>query len=582
MKFRIAVILTIALAITFTFQNCGPGFKTASPESFSAELGSNIPVNVGSNKTNPFICPTGSEQGKKPMLRLTREQYSNTLKNLVGSTIHTQALPAISSLYSDVLKKSVNDFSNTITDTQMTAYQSIAEVVYNALQANTTAAQALAGSCITQTTVTTACRDNFIKSFGLKAFRRPLEAAEVTRWATQVFALGESGPESVALTAYGMMMSPYFLMKTELGNTASAETTTFNLTPYEVAARLSYDLTDSPPDQMLMAAAAANQLQTSEQLKTHVDRLMASALGRAKVLAFFSFWLDPQSYGATAYTSDFLQGLDVTAVNNEFEREMNQYIDHMVFTRNASLEELLTSRESFARTPAVAAIYGHAPVAAGGNPAMTGMERKGLLMRGPILASEGNETHPILRGVKVRTRILCENLGLPSGVLTNDPTFFSDSARTRLSTRARTEGLTSDASCMACHQSINPAGFAFENFDGLGRLRSVEKAYALNGTLLAEHAINTSSSGIYVGGSQTRSIRDGLDLIDGLLAENKMPACFLRQSFRYYRVQIESADDSCVLNEAYNKLMVESSNGPLLEALKATYLHKSLLTRRIQ
>lgn len=577
------LIVSSSLALVLFFQNCGPGFETVSVEGFSTELTSSIPVAIGSSQQNPFTCATPDSLSTKPILRLSKTQYSNTLLNLVGSQTHALAQGLINSLYGDTLRKSAKDFINPISDTQLSAYQSIAELVYNSIQSNPTVAQNIAGTCIQQVPVTALCRETFLKAIGLKAFRRPLEAAEIKKWDTQVFALGESGAESVALVTYGMMMSPHFLLRNELGEANSPTQNVFDLTPYEVASRLSYELTDSPPDQSLLDAAATNQLSSTTQLKFHVDRLINSPLGRAKVVSFFNYWLDPQRYSPSVFAVDFLQGLDVISLNDEFARELDEYIEYMVFTKNASFEELLTSRESFARTPAAAMVYGHNPVAPGSSPALTSSERKGIFMRGSVLATEGNETHPILRGVKVRTRYLCEILGLPAGVMTNDPTFFSDSARTRLSTRDRTEGITAGASCMGCHALINPAGFAFENFDGLGRIRNIEKAFSTSGNILAQHPIVTDSDRVFVGGAKVTSIRDGIDLIESMLKENQLPACFLRQSNRFFKVQTETADDGCVLKDAYSKLIpATDTQAPLIEALKNSYIHASVLKRRLQ
>lgn len=387
--------------------------------------------------------------------------------------------------------------------------------------------------------------------------------------------------DRVGLVVYGMLMSPNFLLKPEIG-TEPADADTFALSPFELASRLSYDLTDGPPDAELMAAATANKLSSRAELAAHVDRLVSSARGRAKIRAFFVYWLNPQRYSAASFAADFLQGVDVVQLNDEFEREMFEYLDYMVFTKKASLEDLLTSRESFARGPA-AEVYGHVPHVPNGPPAIMSAERKGLLMRGPVIATEGNETHPIVRGVKIRTRFLCETMGLPSGVMTNDPTFFSDEARALHSTRFRTDGLTSQGACVGCHRLINPPGFAFENFDGLGRVRAVERAYSVQGAFLAEHEIRTDSSNVLLGNVQSVNISNGLDVVDRMLEANTMPGCFVRQAHRFYKAQLESAeDDGCALSSSYQKLMVENSEAPLLEMFKSAYLHDSVFRRRMK
>lgn len=532
--------------------------------------------------TNPFACSSPDLQAVSSLQRLTRTQYSNTLLNLIGTTLHAQVQPLIDGMADDTIRKKVSDYSPLISDAQMTAYQAVAEKVYTLVQGDSAAAAALGGACINASPVTASCRDQFIGNIGLKAFRRPLSTAEVQKFAQSAFDLGRSGAEGVGLTLYAMLMAPDLLLHLELGATNDTSTAaSFALTPYEVAARISYGLTDSPPDSALLAAAAQNQLSTEAQVGAQVDRLMNTSAAKRKILTFFAYYLDPRYYPASAYYADFLAGLDVRAANAEFEREMYEYLDYMLFTKKASFYDLMTSRESFARTAAVANIYGHAPVS-GNTPAQTATSRIGLLMRTPVISTEGAETHPILRGAKIQSRFLCETVGLPVGVLVTDSSFFTDTARTQMSTRQRTTGLTADASCMACHTKINAAGFVFENLDGLGRVRSMEAAYSLNGRFLANHPIDTRVSGVALGGAAVADFSDGTDLVRKLAQGSSLPACFVTQTRRYYQLRDDRADDSCVQNQLYAALVGSNNAAPVVEVFKKQIVNRSLFTRRMR
>jgi hypothetical protein len=558
------------------FQNCGPSFQVAEFESTSS--GGALLTSSGSFKQNPFSCTAPDVQAVNSLQRMTRIQYANNLKSLVGAQASTQVANLINTLYEDTLKKNVKDFSNTITDNQMTAYQSIAEGVYTYLRATPAVVQQLGGACFQITPLTAACRDAAIQKLGLAAFRRPLTAIEVKQWATDVFSQGENVNDSLGLLIYALMQSPDFLLHLELGDSTSAAAGTFQLTSYEVASRLSYGLMDSPPDQKLYEAAAAGQLATLAQVELQVDRLLATPEAQAKVRNFFTYWLDPRRYSASNFSADFLQGLDVAAANDEFARELYEYVDNIVFTKKGSFEDLIVGQESFARTAAVASIYGHS-VVTGTAPAQISKERKGLLMRSPVLANDGNETHPILRGVKFRNRFLCETLGIPSGINTNDPTFFSDSARARLSTRDRTAGITASPACMGCHSAINPVGFAFESFDSLGRIRSIETAFSSMGQRLAQHPIKTDSSSVNLGG-QSVAVHDGLDLVDSMMKENVLPGCFVKQVSRFYRIQQESSDDACLFSAIYDRAIITPQT-PVLEAFRQQFLNTNLFKRRM-
>jgi hypothetical protein len=567
--------LTLGLCFVF-FQNCGGAFETLDMTSIANSSGA-LGTVAGAFKQNPFVCSSASVQSVSSLKRMNRIQYANNLKSLVGAATQSQMTGVINTLYEDSLKKNVKDFSNTITDNQMSAYQSIAENVYVSLKGNPSAIQQLGGACFQTTSVTAACRDSIIQNLGLHAFRRPLTPAEVTSWATDFFAMGENPSDSVALTVYAMMLSPDFLLRFELGDANSADATTYNVTPYEVASRISYGLMDSPPDDALYAAAAAGQLSTLAQVQIHVDRLLQTPEAKAKVRSFFTYWLDPRRY--SNFAPDFLQGLDVNGANDEFARELGEYVDNMVFNDRATFQDLILSQKSFARTAAVAAIYGHAPVT-GTTAAMSIGDRKGLLMRTPVIANDGNETHPILRGVKFRNRFLCESFGIPSGINTNDPTFFSDTARAHYSTRDRTAGITAGVSCMGCHSAINPVGFAFENFDSLGRVRKIESAFGSDGKLLAQYPVRTDSPSVNLG-VQNISVRDGAGLVDSMMQENVLPGCFVRQVSRFYRTQQETAEDACYFGSIYENGVLKPGT-PVVEVFRQQFLNANIFKRRMQ
>lgn len=573
-----SVTLVFATTISLlSFQNCGPAYINNLSLSSLASSGS-LNLNPGAYKQNPFQCAAPTVQAVSPIQRMTRNQYVNNLKRLVGNDGYNQAATLINSLYEDTLKKSVTDFSNTISDNQMTAYEVIASAILNYVKNTPVLVQQLGGSCFQQTTITDTCRNSAIKNIGLLAFHRPWTDTEVQQWSTNVYTQGATPAESLAFSVYAMMLSPEFLMHVEVGTPSSDTSNSYDLTPYEVAARISYGTTDAPPDQELMTAAAQGQLSTIAQVTAHVDRLIQSPESKIKVRNFFTYWLDPRRYSASNFAPKFSDGLDVNAANDEFSREMNEFIDYIVFTKKGSFEDLIQGSESFARTPAVAAIYGHTAVT-GSTPASVANSRKGLLMRTPVIATDGNETHPILRGVKFRNRFLCESFGLPSGINTNDPTFFSDEARIRFSTRVRTAGITAGTSCMGCHASINPVGFAFEGFDSLGRVRPIEKSYSSAGEVLAEHPIDTASPHLNLG-ARDIAVQDATGLVDAMMQENILPGCFVKQVSRFYRIQQESADDACLFGSVYDKAITKPGT-PVLEVFRQQFLTNNIFKRRM-
>ncbi len=149
----------------------------------------------------------------------------------------------------------------------------------------------------------------------------------------------------------------------------------------------------------------------------------------------------------------------------------------------------------------------------------------------------------------------------------------------RHSTRARNAGITAGQSCMGCHAAINLVGFAFENFDSMGRVRSVETAYSIGGKVLATHAISTDSPSVNLGG-QTTSVKNGLTLVDSMMQENILPGCFVKQVSRFYRIQKENADDACLLSNMYSKSMIQP-DAPILEVFRRQFLTQNIFKRRM-
>src|SRR5262249_5071360 len=150
------------------------------------------------------------------------------------------------------------------------------------------------------------------------------------------------------------------------------------------------------------------------------------------------------------------------------------------------------------------------------------------------------ESSPILRGAFVVKRIVCAQIAPPAGL--DVSMFVPDPALP--TTRERIENLTSPAGCAACHQKINPVGFAFEGFDQLGRPRSQD-----NG-----HPVNTR--GAFVG-LPVQGEFDGAEQMTALLLDSS-PAreCFARQWLTYLlaRPALDDPAEQSALHAAADEL----------------------------
>lgn len=581
-KFPSLLIVTVAATISVvSYQNCS-GFSPMKLDASSLDGSGGSTTSLGGTlKSNPFTCD-GATTGVEPLRRLTKLELVNSLKALLGTGLYGDVADSVGALYSDQVSKNVSEFSNSISDVQMNGYQNIADRIYSSIVAQPTRLTSAGFSCVANeaSNVTATCKSNSIRRAGLLAFRRPLTSAEYDRFANQIWTQGANGPESMGWVLYGLVLSKDFLLHLELGASATSNDT-YDLTPYEVASRLSFMIADSPPDDALYVAAAAGELATLDQLKPHVDRLVMSTGGRDKIRSFFNYYLLPRNFAANSFASDFAGTIDVAAFSSAANSELREYIDYMVFTKKASFVDLITSRETFPRNSDLGSIYGAArtlqvDASADSTPTTTSVDRMGLLMRSPVIGNDGNDTHPILRGAKFRSRFLCQSTGLPAGaLLAGDVSFSGDAARTQYSVRYRTEQLTGSTTCMACHSSINPLGFALEGFDALGRPRKQEQVFSSTGSLLATHPIDSSVT------IDATSLGGAAEMIDKFSKDNRLPACFSNQMSRYYRLRPESAADSCALRDVYQSMVIDP-NASVLEGFKRQALTPGIFKRRKQ
>jgi hypothetical protein len=188
-----------------------------------------------------------------------------------------------------------------------------------------------------------------------------------------------------------------------------------------------------------------------------------------------------------------------------------------------------------------------------------------LITRAALLATGSANTRPIMKGVLIRERLLCDELGPPPA---NSFGKLPDLSGEK-TTRQLVEEVTQQpgSACAACHTTqINPLGFATENFDALGRKRKTQDLYDANGKLLTSKPIDTSSVP-RVWMNDTTPSTGAADLTSMLVDSGKVEACFAREFVRYAMARAEdTSSDGCELEALRSKL---DSGQSMLDALRA-------------
>lgn len=401
--------------------------------------------------------------------RLTHTQYRNTIRDLFGITDDLGAGLAPDALNGFTYDTSV-DFR---VDSRLgPQYRANAET----LAARVVSDDAVFARVVPCGATDAGCADTFITTFGRRAFRRPLAATETTRFRAlfdQGVALvgsGDAFEDGVRLVVEAMLQSPQFLYRTEVGAQAGSDGL-IALDSWELASRLSYVVWNTMPDPALFDLATNSGLTTSAVVRAQAERLLADPRATEKSVSFHA-----QSFGFDRYAritpDDDTYPLAPDNFSTRARDASDRFIEE-VFTTNGGLAEILTAPYAFADSE-LAPLYGE--TASGG---LTRLDfdaggRKGLLMQVGFLASNAYSvtTDPIHRGLFVLRNLLCRVIPEPpAGASEMEPPATDTPPR---NTREEVTLLTSPPTCSGCHSEINPPGFAFENFDAIGMLRTTE------------------------------------------------------------------------------------------------------------
>jgi hypothetical protein len=379
----------------------------------------------------------------------------------------------------------------------------------------------------------TACAEQIASEVGRRVWRRPLTSDEVEKIAGLV--TGEASfDDGLRVALQAMLASPYFLYKFELGEPDGDR---FRLTGYEVAAALSYGLWGTTPDDALLDAAAAGELDTAAGVEAQVQRLLADPRARAQVSSFAVQWLGVEKIATIDKNDTLFPDFD-TNLRASILEETRRLAAHVVFDGTGRFPELLAADYTFVDAT-LAGLYGvEAPQAAWSQvPAPAG--RMGILGHASVLASNAypNQTSPVRRGLFVRRALLCQELPPPppeaGAVPEVDPS---------ASTRERFEQHMEEPACAACHVYIDPVGFGFEHFDPIGAWRSSD----------AGHEIDASGElrGLEdLAGADSHPFSSLPELAMVLAGSQAAPACFATHYFRYAHGRLEAPEDECALED---------------------------------
>jgi hypothetical protein len=380
------------------------------------------------------------------------------------------------------------------------------------------------------------CAANFIRTFGERAFRRPLEDAQVAVYQALYASTKTSDGFAVAieLVIRAMLQSPYFLYRVELGTGVADATGTSPLTPQEIAARLAFLIWCSIPDAELAQAASAGTLSTAAEVRAQALRMLADERGSELFGDFHVQWGKLETLPNQTKPEPFTPALGRLLIE-----ETKQFVDHTLRSGDGLLSTLFTSPVTYLNRE-LADYYGVSGPTDSTFELVTmpAGQRTGLLTQGSFMSNlaHGSQPSPVLRGKFILGELACSPpQPPPDNIDTTLPA--ADPAKTA---REQLEELTSHGICVGCHALLNPPGFAFEHFDGLGRYRSIDE----RGLPVDSSAVVEGPDGI------TGSFTSHEDFMLALANSETVRSCLASKWFIYTHGRMPADDDACSLSAA--------------------------------
>ena len=507
----------------------------------------------GNGPAPDVVVAVPSTSPASPVRRLTAEELNRTLRDLFPRTV----VPGI-----EITEDRGKDFAQetsrqVVSDLFVEQLRAGINVVVSAVVADRSALLPRDPADVADEA---AVVDELLQSLLVRAFRRPVNAAERQRFVDFFVARRadvDSGFDAaLQLTLQGVLQSPAFLYRLELNDDAVDldSEDRVPVTSIEMASRLSYFLWGSMPDAALLQAGIDGTLSTSSGISAQAQRLLADPKSKDAILSFHRQWLDFDRILVSNKSPErFPQYNDF--IRQAMRREADQFID-LVFEQDPTLRALLTSNQT-RLLPALNSVYGTTATTDDEQVTLPA-ERSGVLTQAWFLGSRGHavEGSPVLRGVYVLERLICEPPGAPDGSIDTTPPQPEEGIA--VTNRDRYREHSSGTVCFSCHEAIDGVGFGLEAFDAIGQFRTVDNGQPVDasGTL----------AGTRIGGTYNGAVELGRALADSAVVHD----CVARQWFRFATGRRDEAFDDGDLKNVVSAFEAKDTDiRALLQALVA-------------
>ncbi|WP_224360445.1 DUF1588 domain-containing protein [Hyalangium versicolor] len=439
---------------------------------------------------------------------LTASEYNATVQDLLGVTSRpADYFPAVSASEFDANVGVLASLSQVQSEAVFNAAR---DVVAKAFESPELTARLV--TCTPTSDTDDECPKSLVKTLGRHAFRRSLDAEEVDAYmatyhkARQSLEMGHV--DAIAHVLRVMLSSPSFFLRIERpgkGNSSFESTA--------LASRLSYLIWGSMPDDELLDIAESGKLDDDAALIAMTDKMLEDPRSQRFVSQFLGQWLGTVRLSShNVDTSRFPQW--TPAVAKAVEAQANDFLSAFV-TGTTPWKDLF-----LAPLPANTVVQ---PLLAS-DPAT--LQRRGFLMLPAFLtlSSHSDRTSPTARAKGVVTSLFCTDMTPPPGVVTELPPQDGPTPKT---VRERLEVHRRNPSCAGCHDMLDPLGLSLENFDAVGRYRTLDEGQPID------------ASGVYEG----TPINNVSELLPLLAQDSRLGACAPRKLYSFAMRRSLALDD---------------------------------------
>ena len=364
-----------------------------------------------------------------------------------------------------------------------------------------------------------ACASQFISHYGRLLFRRPLRPDELSTRVVLADKLAISSKDFYTGLRYAlavtMLASPEFLFRNERAVPNGKD---YTLDAYSRASRLSYLLWDTTPDEDLLKAAEAGEVQTPAGLAKQVDRMMSSPRLETGMRAFYADMLQLDTFDNIVKDTLIYPKYNQQFATSAQQETLRTVID-LTLTSNGDVRDIMTTRKTrIDRT--LASIY-DVPFNFQGEwmPYEFSQEsgRSGILTQASMLSmfSHPGRSSPTKRGVALMDIFLCQPTPLPPANV--DFSIVNNTNGPLKTVRQRLMAHATNPVCASCHTHSDPIGLSLEHFDSVGSKRLTENGAPID-----------------VSGKIGKVSFDGAAGLGQVLHDDpKFTACFARKLYSY-------------------------------------------------